>query len=192
MPEKVKSKKNNFFRRIWKLSTATFPVFIIFYNQKIFIIWPAQDLKKRSTVISTLIISQRLEAEFYGRIYFIPGVAVQEVNETSWKHRNKASLYNPQFKGFANAFGLYMCRDGRGYQRLVIEKMKKKLLKPLYTFNLLLRQAQSFKKLAETFICCKVMLYKSWPSPTGELLPAVDIMKELNKLYLNSLLPTLP
>ena len=40
-------------------------------------------------------------------------------------------LYNRSLKSFQQTYGLYMYEDGRGYQRLIIEK-KKKQLRPLF------------------------------------------------------------
>lgn len=67
-------------------------------------------------------------------------------------------LYNRSLKGFEQAYGLYAYEDGRGYQRLVIEK-KKKHLRPLYTFDLLLEGHNLLKGLIQDFNLCPRLCY---------------------------------
>lgn len=67
-------------------------------------------------------------------------------------------LYNRSLKGFDQAFGLYAYEDGRGYQRLVIEK-KKKHLQPLYTFDLLLEGHKLLRTLITDFNLCPKLCF---------------------------------
>ncbi|MEJ7677187.1 MAG: hypothetical protein WKG06_04805 [Segetibacter sp.] len=102
-------------------------------------------------------------------------------------------LYNRSLKGFQQTYGLYMYEDGRGYQRLVIEKMKKQL-KPLYTFNLLLDGLNLLKKLIEDFQLCPRLCYVDVsPGATlAEQLPSYEYNERVNDAvkYLNSSLPS--
>jgi DNA polymerase-3 subunit epsilon len=64
-----------------------------------------------------------------------------------------------------------MYEDGRGYQRMIIEK-KKKQLEPLYTFNLLLDAINLLKQLIEQFELCARLCYidkSAGPSLADEL-----------------------
>jgi DNA polymerase-3 subunit epsilon len=67
-------------------------------------------------------------------------------------------LYNRSLKGFQQTYGLYQYEDGRGYQRLIIEK-KKRQLEPLYTFNLLLEGLNLLKQLISQFELCARLCY---------------------------------
>jgi DNA polymerase III subunit epsilon len=80
-------------------------------------------------------------------------------------------LYNRSLKGFQQTYGLYLYEDGRGYQRLIIEKMKKQL-EPLYTFNLLLDGLNLLKQLITQFSLCARLCYvdtTSGPTLADEL-----------------------
>jgi len=102
-------------------------------------------------------------------------------------------LYNRSLKGFQQTYGLYMFEDGRGYQRLVIEKIKKQL-RPVYTFNLLLDGLNLLKKLIEEFeLCAKLCFVDVSPGVTlAEQLSPEEYNERVNKAitYLRSSLPS--
>jgi len=62
-------------------------------------------------------------------------------------------LYNRSLKRFEPSYGLYIYEDLNGYSRLVLEKRKKQL-KPIYTFSLLLEGQNLLRKLIREFRLC--------------------------------------
>jgi len=62
-------------------------------------------------------------------------------------------LYNRSLKRFEPSYGLYIYEDLNGYSRLVLEKRKKQL-KPIYTFSLLLEGQNLLRKLIQEFRLC--------------------------------------
>ena len=64
-----------------------------------------------------------------------------------WPEQNRSQ------KRFEPSFGMYSYIDGKGFTRLFIEK-KKKNLKPLYTFNLLVEGYHLLRKLVRDFDLC--------------------------------------
>lgn len=66
--------------------------------------------------------------------------------------------YNRSLKRFERVYGLYMYEDRNGYMRLAIEK-KKKNLKPVYTFSLLLEGKQLVQKMIAEFELCPKLCY---------------------------------
>jgi DNA polymerase-3 subunit epsilon len=66
--------------------------------------------------------------------------------------------YNSSLKRFTPVYGLYVYEDRNGYLRLAIEKQKK-LLRPLYTFNLLADGQRILRKLVKDFTLCPQLCY---------------------------------
>lgn len=64
-----------------------------------------------------------------------------------WPEQNRSQ------KRFEPSFGMYRFTDGKGFTRLFIEK-KKRNLKPLYTFNLLVEGYSLLRKLVRDFDLC--------------------------------------
>lgn len=102
-------------------------------------------------------------------------------------------LYNRSLKGFQQTYALYIYEDGRGYQRLVMEK-KKKQLEPLYTFNLLLDGLALLKKLIDQFKLCSRLCYVNLSSgPTlADELSSLEYNERVNSAvnHLKSSLPS--
>jgi DNA polymerase-3 subunit epsilon len=102
-------------------------------------------------------------------------------------------IYNRSLKGFQQTYGLYMYEDGRGYQRLIIEKLKKQL-QPLYTFNLLLDGLNILKQLIQQFELCPRLCYvdTSAGATLAEQLTAIDYNERVKNAveYLKSSLPS--
>jgi len=65
---------------------------------------------------------------------------------------------NRSLKRFEQAYGLYTFEDRKGYIRLCIEK-KKKNIKPLYTFNLLIEGHILLRKLMQQFELCPKLCF---------------------------------
>ncbi|MBS1947744.1 MAG: GIY-YIG nuclease family protein [Bacteroidetes bacterium] len=66
--------------------------------------------------------------------------------------------YNRSLKRFEQTYGLYLFEDMNGYLRLAIEK-KKKHLKPVYTFSLLLEGQNILRKMAAEFHLCPKLCF---------------------------------
>lgn len=69
-----------------------------------------------------------------------------------WPEQNRSQ------KRFEQAYGLYSFEDRRGYIRLCIEK-KKRNIKPLYTFNLLVEGHILLRKLMHQFELCPKLCF---------------------------------
>jgi DNA polymerase-3 subunit epsilon len=135
-----------------------------FHNQKgkVVYVGKARDLKKRVHSHFSNNKPGRQKQDFLREIYNISfkvcGSELMAFILESIEIKRLWPLYNRSQKGFEQAFGLYLYEDGRGYQRLIIEK-KKKHLQPLYTFNLLLDGHNMLKKLIADFELCPRLCY---------------------------------
>lgn len=170
-----------------------------FHNQKgkIIYVGKAKDLKKRVNSHFSNNKPGKQKQEFLREIYNISfqacGSELMAFILESIEIKRLWPLYNRSLKSFQQTYGLYMYEDGRGYQRLVIEKIKKQL-KPLYTFNLLLDGLHLLKKLIAEFDLCARMCYIDIsPGLTfAQQLSPEEYNKRVNDAikYLNSSLPS--
>ena len=94
--------------------------------------------------------------------------------------------YNYSQKQPLQKFALYQFEDGRGYQRLAIDK-KKKHLPALYQFNLLHEGQVMLKKMIEEFGLHQKLCYMDKTSFTTEELLALENPIEYNKRISNAL-----
>ena len=130
-----------------------------FHNSKgkVVYVGKAKDLKKRVTSHFSNNKPGRQKQDFLREIHNISyqtcGSELMAFILESIEIKRLWPLYNRSLKGFQQMYALYVFEDGRGYQRLVIEK-KKKQLQPLYTFNLLLEGMNVLKRLVEDFELC--------------------------------------
>lgn len=170
-----------------------------FHNQKgkIVYVGKAKDLKKRVNSHFSNNKSGKQKQEFLREIYNISfqvcGSELMAFILESIEIKRLWPLYNRSLKGFQQTYGLYTYEDGRGYQRLVIEKMKKQL-RPLYTFNLLLDGLNLLKKLIEDFRLCPRLCYVD-VSPGATLAEQMSSHEYNERVsnaikYLNSSLPS--
>ena len=170
-----------------------------FHNQKgkIVYVGKAKDLKKRVTSHFSNNKPGKQKQDFLRDIYNISfqtcGSELMAFILESIEIKRLWPLYNRSLKGFQQAYGLYMYEDGRGYQRLIIEK-KKKHLEPLYTFNLLLDGMNLLRKLIEEFeLCSRLCFVDVTPGTTlADELCADDYNQRVSKAvsHLQSSLPS--
>ncbi|WP_033412400.1 exonuclease domain-containing protein [Segetibacter koreensis] len=170
-----------------------------FHNQKgkIVYVGKAKDLKKRVNSHFSNNKPGKQKQEFLREIYNISfqlcGSELMAFILESIEIKRLWPLYNRSLKGFQQTYGLYMYEDGRGYQRLVIEKIKRQL-RPLYTFNLLLDGINLLKKLIEAFdLCARLCFVDVSPGATlaDELSPNEYNERVNNAIqYLSSSLPS--
>jgi len=176
-----------------------FPGVYYFHNQKgkIVYVGKAKDLKKRVNSHFSNNKPGKQKQDFLREIYNISfqvcGSELMAFILESIEIKRLWPIYNRSLKGFQQTYGLYMYEDARGYQRLIIEKLKKQL-RPLYTFNLLLDGLQLLKKLIDDFNLCPRLCYIDVsPGPTlAEQLSANEYNERVNKAitYLHSSLPS--
>ena len=176
-----------------------FPGVYYFHNQKgkIVYVGKAKDLKKRVNSHFSNNKPGKQKQEFLREIHNISfevcGSELMAFILESIEIKRLWPLYNRSLKGFQQTYGLYLYEDGRGYQHLVIEKMKKQL-RPVYTFNLFLDGLNILKKLIEDFnLCAKLCYVDVSPGPTlADQLPVYEYNKRVNNAvdYLNSSLPS--
>lgn len=143
-----------------------------FHNSKgkIVYVGKAKDLKKRVNSHFSNNKPGKQKQDFLREIYNISfqvcGSELMAFILESIEIKRLWPLYNRSLKGFQQSYGLYMYEDGRGYQRLIIEK-KKKQLEPLYTFNLLLDGLNLLKQLIEQFeLCARLCYVDKSPGPS--------------------------
>lgn len=135
-----------------------------FHNSKgkIVYVGKAKDLKKRVTGHFSNNKPGRQKQDFLREIYNVSfqvcGSELMAFILESIEIKRLWPLYNRSMKGFQQTYGLYLYEDGRGYQRLIIEK-KKKQLQPLHTFNLLLDGINLLKQLIEQFKLCPKLCF---------------------------------
>jgi DNA polymerase-3 subunit epsilon len=170
-----------------------------FHNQKgkIVYVGKAKDLKKRVNSHFSNNKPGKQKQEFLREIYNISyqtcGSELMAFILESIEIKRLWPLYNRSLKNFQQTYGLYLFEDGRGYKRLVMEKMKKQL-KPLYTFNLLLDGINLLKKLIDEFNLCPRLCFidvSFGPSLADELPPGEynnRVEQAIN--YLSSSLPS--
>jgi DNA polymerase-3 subunit epsilon len=170
-----------------------------FHNQKgkIVYVGKAKDLKKRVTSHFSNNKPGKQKQDFLREIYNISyqtcGSELMAFILESIEIKRLWPLYNRSLKGFQQTYGLYMYEDGRGYQRLIIEKLKKQL-QPLYTFNLLLDGLNILKQLIQQFELCPRLCYvdTSAGATLAEQLTAIDYNERVKNAveYLKSSLPS--
>ncbi|WP_207493163.1 exonuclease domain-containing protein [Aridibaculum aurantiacum] len=143
-----------------------------FHNQKgkVIYVGKAKDLKKRVTshFANNKPGKQKQDflREIYNVTYQVCGTELMAYILESVEIKRLWPIYNRSQKGFEQAYGLYMFEDGRGYQRLLIEK-KKKHLQPLYTFSMLLDGHNMMKALIEQFeLCPRLCFIDHSPGPS--------------------------
>lgn len=157
----------------------TLPGVYYFHNSKgkIVYVGKAKDLKKRVNSHFSNNKPGKQKQDFLREIYNVSfqvcGSELMAFILESIEIKRLWPLYNRSLKGFQQTYGLYIYEDGRGYQRLIIEK-KKKQLEPLYTFNLLLDGLNLLKQLIEQFqLCAKLCYVDTTSGPTlADLLSA--------------------
>jgi DNA polymerase-3 subunit epsilon len=172
-----------------------------FHNQKgkVVYVGKAKDLRKRVNSHFANNKPGKQKQEFLREIYNISyqecGSELMAYILESVEIKRLWPLYNRSLKGFEQAFGLYMYEDGRGYQRLIIEK-KKKHLQPLYTFNVLLEGHNLLKQLINDYTLCPKLCYID-TSPGASMVDEQCIFPEEYNTrisraleYLKSSLPT--
>jgi len=170
-----------------------------FHNQKgkIVYVGKAKDLKKRVNSHFSNNKPGKQKQDFLREIYNVSfqtcGSELMAFILESIEIKRLWPIYNRSLKSFEQTFGLYTYEDGRGYQRLVIEK-KKKQLEPLYTFNLLLDGHNLLKQLIENFELCPRLCYLDvTPGPTlADRLTSADYNKRVQNAaeHLRSSLPS--
>lgn len=176
-----------------------YPGVYYFHNQKgkIVYVGKAKDLKKRVNSHFSNNKPGKQKQEFLREIHNISfqvcGSELMAFILESIEIKRLWPLYNRSLKGFQQTYGLYVYEDGRGYKRLIIEKIKKQL-RPLYTFNLLPDGLNLLKKLIEEFELCARLCYldvSQGPTLAEQLLPN-EYNERVNKAinYLNSSLPS--
>ena len=150
-----------------------------FHNQKgkIVYVGKAKDLSKRVNSHFSNNKPGRQKQDFLREIHNISfqvcGSELMAFILESVEIKRLWPLYNRSQKGFEQAFGLYVYEDGRGFQRLLIEK-KKKHLQPLYTFNILLEGHNMIKKLVAEFKLCSRLCFID--TSAGPILPDVELL----------------
>ncbi len=172
-----------------------------FHNQKgkIVYVGKAKDLSKRVNSHFSNNKPGRQKQDFLREIHNISfqvcGSELMAFILESVEIKRLWPLYNRSQKGFEQAYGLYVYEDGRGFQRLLIEK-KKKHLKPLYTFNILMEGHNMIKKLVAEFNLCSRLCFIDTSAgpilPDVEQLDAVAYNERVSKalLYLKESLPS--
>lgn len=170
-----------------------------FHNQKgkIVYVGKAKDLKKRVNSHFSNNKPGKQKQEFLREIYNITfqicGSELMAFILESIEIKRLWPLYNRSLKGFQQTYGLYMYEDGRGYKRLIMEKLKKQL-RPLYTFNLLPDGLNLLKKLIKEFDLCSRLCFVDVSSgPTlADQVPAKEYNERVNKAikYIHSSLPS--
>lgn len=170
-----------------------------FHNSKgkIVYVGKAKDLKKRVNSHFSNNKAGKQKQDFLREIYNISyqlcGTELMAFILESIEIKRLWPLYNRSLKSFQQTYGLYMYEDGRGYQRLIIEK-KKKHLEPLYTFNLLLDGLNLLKGLIEQFeLCARLCYVDVTHGPTlADELTAVNYNQRVNNAvaHLRSSLPS--
>lgn len=153
-----------------------------FHNQKgkIVYVGKAKDLNKRVNSHFSNNKPGRQKQDFLREVHNISfqvcGSELMAFILESVEIKRLWPLYNRSQKGFEQAYALYVYEDGRGFQRLVIEK-KKKHLQPLYTFNILLEGHNMIKKLVAEFNLCSRLCFID--TSAGPILPDVEQLDAL-------------
>ncbi len=169
-----------------------------FHNQKgkVVYVGKAKDLRKRVTSHFSNNKAGKQKQEFLRNIYNITyqicGTELMAFILESIEIKRLWPLYNRSQKGFEPAYGLYMFEDGKGYQRLFIEK-KKKHLQPIYTFNAILDGHVLLRQMISRFELCPRLCFidtSSGPTlPEEKKLPASDynqrVMDAIEQLHLS-------
>ena len=150
-----------------------------FHNQKgkIVYVGKAKDLSKRVNSHFSNNKPGRQKQDFLREIHNVSfqvcGSELMAFILESVEIKRLWPLYNRSQKGFEQAYGLYVFEDGRGFNRLVIEK-KKKHLQPFYTFNILPEGHTMLKKLIAEFNLCSRLCFID--SSIGPILPDIEQM----------------
>ena len=148
-----------------------------FHNQKgkIVYVGKAKDLSKRVNSHFSNNKPGRQKQDFLREIHNVSfqvcGSELMAFILESVEIKRLWPLYNRSQKGFEQAYGLYVFEDGRGFNRLVIEK-KKKHLQPFYTFNILPEGHTMLKKLIAEFNLCSRLCFID--SSIGPILPDIE------------------
>ena len=129
---------------------------------KVIYVGKARNLSRRVNGHFSNNKSNRQKQEFIKRIYDITYretatelmAFILESTEIRklWPEENRSQ------KRFEAVYGLYSFADSRGYVRLCIEK-RKKLLNPLYTFNLLAEGNNLLRRLVKQFALCPKLCF---------------------------------
>ena len=170
-----------------------------FHNSKgkVVYVGKAKDLKKRVTSHFSNNKPNRQKQDFLREVHNITyqncGSELMAFILESIEIKRLWPLYNRSLKTFQQAYALYQFEDGRGYNRLAIEK-KKKHLKPLYTFNLLIEGMNVLKRLITDFaLCPRLCFIDKSPGTTlaDEMQPDLYNARVQSAIeYLHNSLPT--
>ena len=137
----------------------TNPGVYYFHNQKgkIVYVGKAKDLRKRVTSHFSNNKTGKQKQDFLREINNISfqtcGSELMAFILESIEINRLWPIYNRSLKGFQQVYGLYEYEDARGYRRLVIDKLKKRLT-PIFTFNIIIEGINLLKKLIEEFGLC--------------------------------------
>ncbi|MCY7420957.1 MAG: GIY-YIG nuclease family protein [Chitinophagaceae bacterium] len=148
-----------------------------FHNQKgkIVYVGKAKDLSKRVNSHFSNNKPGRQKQDFLREVHNISfqvcGSELMAFILESVEIKRLWPIYNRSQKSFEQAYGLYLFEDGRGFNRLVIEK-KKKHLQPLYTFNILLEGHTMLRKLIAEFALCSRLCFID--TSAGPILPDTE------------------
>ncbi|MDB5193548.1 MAG: polymerase subunit epsilon [Segetibacter sp.] len=135
-----------------------------FHNQKgkVVYVGKAKDLRKRVTSHFSNNKTGKQKQEFLREIhnisYEVCGTELMAFILESVEIKRLWPLYNRSMKGFQQVYALYSFEDGRGFQRLAIEK-KKKHLQSIHTFNGLTEGLHLLKHLIDTFKLCPKLCF---------------------------------
>jgi len=135
-----------------------------FHNKKgkVIYVGKAKNLKQRVKSHFSNNKASRQKQDFLKSIYTISykmcSTELMAAILESIEIRRLWPEFNYSQKRFEQVFGLYMFEDGRGFQRLAIEK-KRKHLHPLYTFGLLTEGRQLLKDLIDKYDLCPKLCF---------------------------------
>jgi DNA polymerase-3 subunit epsilon len=135
-----------------------------FHDQsgKIIYVGKARNLLRRVTSHFSNNKPNRQKQEFLRNIYSISyrecGTELMAYLFECIEIKRLWPKYNRSLKRFEQTYGLYMFEDMNGYLRLAIEK-KKKHLKPVYTFSLLMEGQNMLRRLVNQFNLCPKLCF---------------------------------
>lgn len=135
----------------------TLPGVYYFHNKKgkVIYVGKAKNLKKRVVSHFSNNKSSHQKQEFLREIYDITyqlcgSELIASVFE-SIEIKKLWPVYNKSQKYFEKSYGIYLFEDAKGYKRLAIENNRRKCLKPIISFHLLVEAHRMLWKLANQF-----------------------------------------
>lgn len=177
----------------------TFPGVYYFHNAKgkIVYVGKAKDLRKRVTSHFSNNKTGKQKQDFLREInnisFQVTGSELMAFILESIEIKRLWPMYNRSLKGFQQVYGLYVYEDAKGYLRLVIDKLKKRLT-PIFTFNIISEGISLLKKLIEEFELCARLCYidKSTGNSLADSISASEYNERVQKAiaYVKSSLPS--